>query len=130
MRTLTIEWAISAAFAAVTFLILYGAFALLKRAHVDDLPIDRSIVIGGQQVNFSVKPVLRVVAVAVSLLIALATGAAMAAPVARAMSSETATATTRRTGFTEKFTCCPPMTIERSMGRSSTCARLRRANAP
>src|ERR1035437_10986293 len=32
MRTLTIEWAIFAAFAAVTFLILYGAFALLKRA--------------------------------------------------------------------------------------------------
>jgi uncharacterized membrane protein (UPF0182 family) len=79
VRTLTLQWAIFAVFAAATFVILYGAFALLKRAHLDDLPIDRTITIGGQQVNFSVKPVLRVVAVGVSLLIALATGGAMAA---------------------------------------------------
>jgi len=77
-RTLTLQWGIFAAFAAATFVILYGAFSLLKRAHLDDLPLDHTIFFGGREMNLSVKPVLRIVAIGGSLLIALATGGAMA----------------------------------------------------
>jgi uncharacterized membrane protein (UPF0182 family) len=79
IRTLGLQWAIFAAFATVTFLILYGAFFLLKRAHRQDLPSDHILVIGGREVSLSVKPVLNIFAVGGSLLIALVTGGAMAA---------------------------------------------------
>ena len=79
IRTLGLQWAIFAGFAAATFLILYGAFLLLRRAHRTDLPSDHVIVFGGREVNLSVKPVLNFVAIGGSLLIALATGGAMAA---------------------------------------------------
>ena len=80
LRTLTMQWGIFAAFATVTFVVLYGAFSLLNRAHRDDLPLDHMIVIAGQEVNLSVKPVLRILGIGVSLLIAVVSGAAMAAP--------------------------------------------------
>jgi uncharacterized protein len=79
LRTLAMQWGIFAAFAAITFVILYGAFLLLNRAHRDDLPVDHLIAIAGQEVNLSVKPVLRILGIAVSLLIAVVSGAAMAA---------------------------------------------------
>ena len=79
LRTLTMLWGIFAAFAAVTLVILYGAFSLLNRAHRDDLPLDHLIVIAGQEVNLSVKPVLRILGMGISLLIAVVSGAAMAA---------------------------------------------------
>ena len=66
-------------FAAATFVILFGAFSLLNWAHRDDLPRDHTILFAGREMNLSVKPVLRVVAIGASLLIALASGAAMAA---------------------------------------------------
>src|ERR1017187_7953972 len=78
MRTLTLQWGIFAVFALATFLTLYCAFSLLKRAHIDDMPLDHTIVIGGQQVNLSVKPVLNVLGIVVCLLISLVTGGAMA----------------------------------------------------
>jgi uncharacterized membrane protein (UPF0182 family) len=78
-RTLTLQWGIFAAFAAATFIILFGAFALLKRAHLDDLPLDHTILFGGREVSLPVTPVLRFIAIVASLLIALAGGAAMAA---------------------------------------------------
>jgi len=79
MRTLTLQWGVFAAFAVATFVVLYGAFSLLKRAHLDDLPFDHTIVIAGQQVSLPVKPILHAIAIGVSLLISLATGGAMAA---------------------------------------------------
>ena len=79
LRTLVLQWGIFAAFAAATFVILYGAFSLLKRAHLDDLPSDHTIFIAGREVNLSVTPVLRIIAIGISLLIALATGGTMAA---------------------------------------------------
>ncbi|MGA8728980.1 MAG: UPF0182 family protein [Terracidiphilus sp.] len=79
LRTLSLQWGIFAGFAAATFVILYGAFLLLNRAHRDDLPNDHTILFAGREVNLSVKPVLRVVAIGASLLIALGSGAAMAA---------------------------------------------------
>ncbi len=78
-KTLCIEWGIFAAFAVVTFLILYGAFALLKRAHSAELPNDHTIFIAGNAVNLPVAPALNLIAIGVSCVVALATGAAMKA---------------------------------------------------
>ncbi|MGB6192593.1 MAG: UPF0182 family protein [Terracidiphilus sp.] len=78
LRTLALQWGIFFGFAAVTFFILYGAFSLLQRAHLDDLPLDHTIFFGGRELNLPVKPVLRFVVIGASLLIALATGGAMA----------------------------------------------------
>jgi uncharacterized membrane protein (UPF0182 family) len=74
-----LQWGIFAGFAAATFVILLGVFFLLKRGLSADLPSDHTIFINGQPVNLPVKPVMRIIAVAGSLFIALATGAAMAA---------------------------------------------------
>jgi len=73
------EWGIFAGFAVATFLILFGTFSWLKRAHRDDLPNDHTVFIGGRPVNLSIEPVLRVVGVGGSVVIALLTGAAMGA---------------------------------------------------
>ncbi|MGD1022620.1 MAG: UPF0182 family protein [Candidatus Sulfotelmatobacter sp.] len=76
-KTLNLQWEIFAAFAAATFLMLYGSFVALKRAHLPDLPDGQTILIGGQPVKLPVEPVLRLIALGVSLAIAAATGAAM-----------------------------------------------------
>jgi uncharacterized membrane protein (UPF0182 family) len=78
IRQLALQWGIFAAFAVVTFFILYGTFLLLNRAHRDELPLDHTIVFGGREVNLSVRPFLRIFAIGASLLIALATGGTMA----------------------------------------------------
>jgi uncharacterized membrane protein (UPF0182 family) len=78
VRQLALQWGIFAAFAAVTFCILYGVFSLLKWAHRDELPLDHTIVFGGREVNLSVRPFLQILALGGSLLIALITGGAMA----------------------------------------------------
>jgi hypothetical protein len=72
-------WGIFAAFFVLTFLILLGIFSALKHAHLDDLPSDHSIYIGGQEVRLSLKPVLRVVSIGGSLIVAALSGGAMAA---------------------------------------------------
>src|SRR5437899_6734162 len=74
-KTLSLRWGIFTAFAAATFLILYGSFLALKRAHLPDLPSGQTIFIGGQPLKLPVEPVLRLVALGVSLAIAAATGA-------------------------------------------------------
>ncbi len=76
-KTLSLQCGIFAVFAAATFLIVYGAFVALKRAHQADLPSDHEIVIAGQPVNLSVEPALRLIAFCTSLAIAGATGVAM-----------------------------------------------------
>src|ERR1035441_691207 len=78
-KTLTLQWGIFAAFATVTFLILYGSFLTLKRTHLPDLSSGHTIYVGGQPVKLPVGSVLRVIALGVSLAIAAATGAAMMA---------------------------------------------------
>jgi uncharacterized membrane protein (UPF0182 family) len=74
-----LEWGIFAAFATLTFLILYGAYSALKQAHLNDLPNDHTIIIAGQEVKLSLKPVLRVVSIGGSMVIAALSGGAMAA---------------------------------------------------
>src|SRR6202007_825842 len=72
-----LQWGIFAAFAAAIFLILYGSFLALKRAHLPDLPGGHTVFIGGQPPRLSVEPVLRLIALGVSLAIAAATAAGM-----------------------------------------------------
>jgi len=74
-----LEWGIFAGFFVLTFLLLLGIFSALKHAHQDDLPADHTIFISGQPITLSLKPVLRVVSIGGSLVIALITGGAMAA---------------------------------------------------
>src|SRR5467141_3022450 len=76
-RTLGLQWGIFPAFAAATFLILYGSFLALKRAYLPDLPSGHTIFIGGQPLKLPVEPVLRLIALGLSLAIAAATGAGM-----------------------------------------------------
>ncbi len=76
-KTLTLQWVIFAAFATATFLVLFGSFLALKRAHLPDLPVGHTILVGGQPVQLPVGPVLRLIALGVSLVIAAATGGAM-----------------------------------------------------
>jgi uncharacterized membrane protein (UPF0182 family) len=78
-KTLSLQWGVFAAFAAATFLILYGSFLALKRAHLADLPTGHTILIGGRPMKFPVEPVLRLFALGGSLVIAAATGAGMMA---------------------------------------------------
>ena len=78
-KTLSLQWEIFTVFAAATFLILYGSFLALKRAHLSDLPDGQTIFIGGQPVKLPVEPVLRLIALGVSVTIAAASGAAMMA---------------------------------------------------
>jgi uncharacterized membrane protein (UPF0182 family) len=74
-KTLSLQSGIFAIFTAATFLILYGSFLALKRAHLPDLPSGQTIFIGGQPVRLPVEPVLRLIMLGVSVVIAAATGA-------------------------------------------------------
>jgi hypothetical protein len=76
-KTLGLQWGIFTAFAAATFLILYGSFLALKRTHLRDLPSGHTILIGGQPLRLPVEPVLRLIALGLSLAIAAATAAGM-----------------------------------------------------
>ncbi len=75
--TLRLEWTVFLIFAVITFVVLYGAFLALKRFHAHDLPDTHTIFVGGRPVELPVATVLRFAAIGVSLLVALATGAAM-----------------------------------------------------
>src|SRR2546430_6171899 len=78
-RTLNLQAAVFTAFAAMTFLVLYGSFLALKPAHLADFAGGGTIIINGQPVKLPVEPVLRLIALGVSLAIAAATGAGMMA---------------------------------------------------
>jgi uncharacterized membrane protein (UPF0182 family) len=78
-KTLSLQWGIFALFAAITSLILYGSFTALRRVHAGDMPHGHTILVGGQPLTLSIAPVLRVLAVGVSLLIGFISAAAMAA---------------------------------------------------
>src|SRR5271170_7077134 len=78
-KTLGLQWGVFAAFAAATFLILYGSFLVLKRVHLADLPTGHTILIGGRPVKLPVEPVLHLFALGASFAIAAATGAGMMA---------------------------------------------------
>src|SRR3984893_17517727 len=76
-KTLGLQWGIFTAFAVATFLILYGSFLALKRAYLPDLPSGHTIFIGGQPLKLPVEPVLRLIALGLSLAVAAVSGAGM-----------------------------------------------------
>jgi uncharacterized membrane protein (UPF0182 family) len=78
-KTRSLEWGVFAGFAAATFVILMAAFSVLKRAHAADLPSTHTLLFAGQSFDLPVATALRLVAIVGSLVIALATGAAMEA---------------------------------------------------
>ena len=75
--TFRLQWEIFGIFALATFVILFGSFQLLRRAHRADLPERHTIVVGGQPLDLPVEAVLRYLAVGLSALIAFGAGAAM-----------------------------------------------------
>ncbi len=78
-KTLSLQSEVFAVFAAATFIILYGSFLVLKRAHLPDLPSGHTIYIGGQPLKLPVEPVLRIAGLGISLVIAAVAGASMMA---------------------------------------------------
>jgi len=74
---LRLQWVAFLAFGAATFLILYGSFLALKRAHLPNLPSSRTIFVAGEPIRLPVEPALRLVALGVALAVAVATGASM-----------------------------------------------------
>src|SRR5258708_14981906 len=78
-KKLDIQSVVFAIFAATTFLVLYGSFLALKRAHSGELQSSQTIFIGGQPVKLPVDLVMRIMALVVSLAAAAITGAAMMA---------------------------------------------------
>jgi len=74
-----LQWGIFALFAIATFVILYGAFSALKRASQASLPSARQVLIGGQPINLSIEPVLRIVGLVGSLIVAAIAAASMMA---------------------------------------------------
>src|SRR5580700_9298213 len=76
-KTLTLQWAVFAAFFAVTFLFLYGWFLALRMTYQSDLPDDYMIVIGGQSLKLPVARILHLLGLVVSLVVAVVTGASI-----------------------------------------------------
>jgi uncharacterized protein len=76
-KTITLQWAVFAAFFSVTFLFLYGWILALRRACRSDLPDDYVIVIGEQSLKLPVARILRVLGLVVSLVIAVLTAASV-----------------------------------------------------
>src|SRR5712692_9126256 len=77
-KTLNLPAAIFLSFAAITFAVLYGSFLALKPPNLADLA-SGAIIINGQPVRLPVEPVVRLIALGISLVIGVATGAGMTA---------------------------------------------------
>ena len=76
-KTLSLQWAVFAAFLAVTFLFLYGWILALRRAYQTDLADDHMMVIGGQLLKLPVARILHLIGPVVSLVIAVVTAASV-----------------------------------------------------
>ena len=73
-KTLKLQSGVFTAFAAVTFLVLYGTFLILKRAHLEDLPSGHTIFVGGQPLRLPVESMMNPVALGISLIVGVMTG--------------------------------------------------------
>jgi uncharacterized membrane protein (UPF0182 family) len=76
-KTLSLQWALFAAFSAATFLVLYGWFLVLRRAHQTDLLSGGVISFGGRPLRLPVERILHLIVLVILLVIAAATGAGM-----------------------------------------------------
>ncbi|HET9833148.1 MAG TPA: UPF0182 family protein, partial [Vicinamibacterales bacterium] len=75
--TLNFQGTAFIAFALITFAAIYGAFLLFKPERLSSLTSGGTILINGQPVSFPMEPALRIIALVVSVVIALITGAGM-----------------------------------------------------
>ncbi|MBA0083735.1 MAG: UPF0182 family protein, partial [Acidobacteria bacterium Pan2503] len=73
-KALALQWTVFLAFSAVTFLVLYGWFLVLRRVYARDLPSGSTIFIGGQTFRLPVERILGFIGLLASLLIAVITG--------------------------------------------------------
>src|SRR5262252_2202834 len=76
-KTLNLQAAAFVVFSAITFLAIYGAFLAFKPANFGEGGSGGTIIVNGQPVEIPVGPALRVIALVVSALVALITGAGM-----------------------------------------------------
>jgi hypothetical protein len=75
-KTIDVQAEVFAAFAALTFLTLYGAFHAIKPRNLGDLT-GFPILINGQPLKLPVEPVLRIASIAGASVIAVVTGASL-----------------------------------------------------
>ena len=78
-KAVTLQGTVLVVFFALTFLIIYGWFLVLRRAYQPDLMSGGLIFIGRQPVKLPVARILTVIAAAISFVIAAITGASMMA---------------------------------------------------
>jgi uncharacterized membrane protein (UPF0182 family) len=78
-KTLNLQAVVFLTFGVATFVVLYGSFLALKPANLGELASHSHIVISGQPVILPVEPVLRLIALGLSIFVALITAASMMA---------------------------------------------------
>src|SRR5215813_1272070 len=76
-KTLNLQAAAFTAFAAITFLVIYGSYLAFKPANFGEGGSGGTIIVNGQPVEIPVGPALRLIALVVSALVALITGAGL-----------------------------------------------------
>jgi len=76
-RSFGLEWSTFAAFAGLTFVLLFGAFLAFRHSHAAELPDTHTIFFAGRPVTLPVAKALLAAAIAAALLISVATGFAM-----------------------------------------------------
>ena len=76
-KTLNLQSAAFVAFSVITFLVIYGSFLAFKPANFGEAGSSGTIIVNGQPVQIPVGPALRLIALGVSSLIALITGAGL-----------------------------------------------------
>jgi uncharacterized protein len=77
-KTLNLQGTVFSFFFLATFVVLYGAFTVLKPPRLGELT-NFPLLINGQPIRLPVEPVIKLIAVVASLLIAFATGAGFVA---------------------------------------------------
>ncbi|HLI63547.1 MAG TPA: UPF0182 family protein [Terriglobales bacterium] len=78
-KSLGLQWGIFAVSAVATFLFVYVTFLILKRTDFTAEPRGRTILLGGRAVKLPVESILRLVALAGSLFVAVTTAGVMMA---------------------------------------------------
>jgi len=78
-KTLGLQWAVFALFAAATFSFLYGTFSILKHSDFTADLAGQTILVGGRTLKLPVESILRLVALGGSLFVAATAAAVMMA---------------------------------------------------
>ena len=78
-KSLSLQWAVFAVSAVITFLFVYGTFLILKRAEFAPDPRGHTILIGGRVVKLPVERILRLAALGGSLFVSASAAGVMMA---------------------------------------------------